>query len=121
MQIVGLHHVALPFPGTDDDFALARGFYGELIGLTERPALLPGVIWFEAGGGTELHLYSAPDETNPESHRHQCLQVDGLDELRDRMKATGLELVEPVGDMADRRRFFAFDPFGNAIEFLEWL
>ena len=120
-QILGVHHVALPFPGDDAAFVAARRFYGELIGLAERSALLPGVLWFAAGGGTELHLYSAPDELNPELHRHPCLRLTGLEEMRGRLKAAGLELVEPEGDMADRQRFFAFDPFGNAIEFLEFV
>jgi extradiol dioxygenase family protein len=119
-EILGLQHVAMPFPGDDAAIDDARRFYGELIGLTERPALLPGVLWFEAGRGTELHLYSAPDETNAESHRHPCLEVSGLDDIRAKMKKARLELIEPVGDMADRRRFFAFDPFGNAIELLEF-
>jgi extradiol dioxygenase family protein len=120
-SILGLQHAAMPFPGSDDAIADARRFYGELIGLAEREAQLPGVLWFDAGRGTELHLYSAPDEPNEESHQHPCLEVTGLDELRARMKAAGLELIEPEGDMADRRRFFAFDPFGNAIEFLEFV
>jgi extradiol dioxygenase family protein len=120
-EILGLQHVAMPFPGDDAASADARRFYVGLVGLVEREALLPGVLWFDAGRGTELHLYSAPDEINAESHRHPCLEVSGLEELRARMKAAGLELIEPQGDMADRHRFFAFDPFGNAIEFLEFV
>ena len=119
-QILGVHHVAVPFPGDEAAVADARRFYGNLVGLVERPALLPGVLWFDSGGNTELHLYAAPDEVGAESHRHPGLHVVGLDEIRERLKAAGLELIEPEGDMADRRRFFAFDPFGNAIEFLEF-
>ncbi len=119
-RVLGLQHVALPFPGDDAAFQVARRFYGELIGLTERASPLAGVLWFDAGNGTAIHLYSAPDELNPESHRHPCLQLAGLEEMRGRIKEAGLELIEP-DDLPDRRRFFAIDPFGNAVEFLEFV
>ena len=118
----GLHHVALPFPGTTDAIAAARAFYTALLGLIELavPASISGVLWFDAGEGTELHLFTDVDETSGRSPRHPCLRVRGLAALRDRLRDGGVEIIEPGDDIPDRRRLFAFDPFGNALEFAEF-
>lgn len=119
---LGLHHVALPFPGTPDAIAAARGFYGSLIGLTELsvPLSVSGVLWFDAGAGTELHLYTDPDAPAVKSPRHPCLRTRDLGPLRDRLRDAGVELIEPTQDIPGRTRFFAFDPFGNAVELAEF-
>ena len=120
-SFAGLHHVALPFPGTPDAIAAARDFYGALIGLTELavPSSVSGVLWFDASADTELHLYTDPDASAVRSPRHPCLRVRGLGTLRDRLRDAGVELIEPSQDIPARTRFFAFDPFGNALEFAE--
>ena len=121
-QIHGLHHVALPFPGTTDAIAAARHFYGSLVALTELtvPSSVSGVLWFDAVAGTELHLYTDPEAPAVKSPRHPCLRVSGLDALRDRLRQAGVELLEPGHEISGRTRFFAFDPFGNAVEFAEF-
>jgi hypothetical protein len=82
------------------------------------PESMSGVLWFAAGGGTELHLYSEPPADAPRSPRHPCLRVSRLDLLLDRVRAVGAEVIEPpVADIPGRRRFFVIDPFGNAVEF----
>jgi catechol 2,3-dioxygenase-like lactoylglutathione lyase family enzyme len=120
---LGLHHVALPFPGTEADTETARAFYGKLIGLRELqvPESISGVMRFDAGAGTELHLYSEPDGAAMSTPRHPCLRVRGLSDLRERLSRSGAELIEPpVADIPARHRFFAIDPFGNAVEFAEF-
>ena len=121
-SIQGLHHVALPFPGTPEAMTAARDFYGALVGLDELtvPPTLEGVLWFDAGEGTELHLYTDPQASATKSPRHPCLRVTGLAELRERFRNAGVELIEPADDIPGRKRFFAFDPFGNALEFAEF-
>jgi catechol 2,3-dioxygenase-like lactoylglutathione lyase family enzyme len=124
VTFAGLHHVALPFPGTRDAFATAREFYGSLIGLQELdvPESIAGVMWFDAGGKTELHLYTDPTAAKgPQSPRHPCLRVTGLESLRKRLEHAGAQLVgAPVGNIPGRQRFFTIDPFGNAVEFVEF-
>ena len=117
----GLHHVALPFPGTPEAEASARLFYVELIGLRELqvPETISGVLWFDAGAGTELHLFTHDDDL-PRSPRHPCLRVAGIGTLRERLARAGVELIDPTEQIPGRRRLFAFDPFGNAIEFAEF-
>ena len=121
-SIQGLHHVALPFPGTEEALDAARHFYGALVGLGELtvPPTLEGVLWFDTGDGTEIHLYTDPQASAVRSPRHPCLRVTGLAELRERLRNAGAELIEPADDIPGRKRFFAFDPFGNALEFAEF-
>jgi predicted enzyme related to lactoylglutathione lyase len=120
--VLGLHHVALPFAGTMEDVAAARHFYGSLIGLIELavPVSILGVLWFDAGAGTQLHLYTDPDATLHRSPRHPALSVRELATLHDRLVANGVDVIEPPQDLPGRRRFFAVDPFGNAVEFVEF-
>ena len=121
-SIQALHHVALPFPGNQQAVDAARRFYGDLVGLGELtvPPTLEGVLWFDAGEKTELHLYTDPQASATRWPRHPCLRVTGLAGLRERLRETGVELIEPGDDIPGRKRFFAFDPFGNALEFAEF-
>ena len=119
----GLQHVALPFPGGASAVAAARRFYGETLGLTELepPAALAGsVLWF-AAGDAEIHLFVEPSgvAVNAQSRRHPCLRLDDLAPFRRRLAAEGVETIDSDADIPGRERFFAFDPFGNALEFLE--
>src|SRR5215213_1573109 len=79
-RIVGLQHVAVPFPGTPESVEVARRFFGAILGLAEvsvPPALRGIVLWFKAGD-QELHIFSEPSgvAANDQSRRHPCLQVD---------------------------------------------
>ena len=75
-----------------------------------------GGAWFR-GGGVEVHL-GAESEFRPARKAHPAFVVDGLEELRARLVDAGVELEEqpPIEGF---RRFHAFDPFGNRLEFLE--
>ena len=123
VAFLGLHHVALPFPGTAEDVATARAFYRDLIGLQELdvPAAVIGVMWFSAGGDTEGHLFTDPELSGQQTTRPPCLRLTGIDVLLARLRDGGAEVIVPPGaDVPGRRRFFVFDPFGNAIEFAEF-
>jgi catechol 2,3-dioxygenase-like lactoylglutathione lyase family enzyme len=105
-------------------FDRARRFYGELLGLEERdvPAKLDAseLVWFRAGGDSELHLFES-DET-PAPSQHLCLRLDGpasLDELRAKLEAAGVE-CEDTAEIVGRPRFMARDPFGNLVELTVW-
>ena len=121
-RILGLQHVALPFPGTPESVVQARHYFGEVLGLDERPAppTLPGVLWY-AVGDQELHLITEPAgvAVNAKSRRHPCFQVDDVDRFRSHLAARGISTIDAEGDIPGRLRFFALDPFGNAIEFVE--
>ncbi|MEO6349646.1 MAG: VOC family protein [Candidatus Limnocylindrales bacterium] len=121
--VIGLQHVALPYPGTTEAAAGVRAFYGEALGLAEIPVLPPlddSILWFSAGG-QEIHIYPEPSgvAVNSESRRHACLQVSDVDAYRCRLTERGVETIDGEPAIPGRPRFFALDPFGNALEFLE--
>jgi acetyl esterase len=112
-----LHHVGLTYPPGRE--ALVRHFYGELLGLTEKP--LPavfsarGFVWFAAGPGeSELHLIADRSQAD-HSPRHACLITDRLDELTGRLRDAGYE-VERHNGIVGRPQTFLRDPFGNMLE-----
>jgi catechol 2,3-dioxygenase-like lactoylglutathione lyase family enzyme len=115
--------VSLPIPGADA-LADARRFYGDVLGLRElpRPPKLPGVGLWYAIGDQELHLFEEPAgvAVNPQSRRHPCLQVDDVVELRRHLESAGAPTRDDDGEIPGRSRFFALDPFGNSIEFVQF-
>jgi catechol 2,3-dioxygenase-like lactoylglutathione lyase family enzyme len=113
---VRLQHVsvAIADDGADD----ARAFYGGLLGLEEKhvpPKLdLNQLVWFDLGGDLELHLMQTGDGPPPAAHF--CIAVEsGLDELRARIEAAGVETSTPT-EIVGRPRFMCRDPFGNLVE-----
>ena len=111
--------VAIAPDGADE----ARAFYGGLLGLEEKPVppkLDPGqLVWFDLGGDLELHLMQTGD--GPPPNAHFCIAVDdGLDDLRARIEAGGIETRTPT-EIVGRPRFMCRDPFGNLLELTELL
>ena len=115
-----LHHVQLAIPPGGED--AARPFYGDALGMTavEKPPALAarGGSWFR-GDGCEVHL-GVETDFRPARKAHPALLVDGLDALADRLATHGIE-VRWDDEFPGHRRFYADDPFGNRIEFLEAL
>jgi glyoxylase I family protein len=97
------------------DLERSRRFYEGLLGLTtaERPEMgFPGT-WYQLGGG-QLHLIqrarmaaSGIDPTDP----HFAIQVDDFDEMRRRLQAAGIEILDFGGD-----QFWLHDPDGFTVE-----
>lgn len=106
--------VAAP-PGCE---AVARAFYGRLLGLEELakpPALRArGGCWFSAGSA-ELHV-GVEEPFLPARKAHPGLVVDDLDGLRARLEAEGIA-VRDDDTLPGVRRFHTEDPFGNRLEF----
>ena len=100
--------VAAP-PGCEE---AARAFYGGLLGLREleKPDALRarGGVWFE-----HLHV-GVEDDFRPARKAHPAFLVDDLDEL-----AARIGDVEWDDALPDLRRFYASDPFGNRLEFIQ--
>ena len=118
MRRYAIDHVQIAIPAGGEESG--RGFYGGLLGLEEigKPPEMRGRggCWFDLGGA-QLHL-GVDSDFRPARKAHVALRTDGLDDLRARLRDAGCDFREdsPVNG---RARFFADDPFGNRIEFVE--
>jgi catechol 2,3-dioxygenase-like lactoylglutathione lyase family enzyme len=118
MPRYAIDHVQIAIPAGGED--RGRIFYGELLGLKETvkpPGLqAQGGCWFELAGA-QLHLGIEAD-FHPARKAHVALRTDGLDKLCERLRKAGCEIREDA-TVNGFTRFFAHDPFGNRIEFVE--
>lgn len=114
----GLDHLQLAMPPAGE--GSARAFYGDLLGLAElpKPAELAarGGVWF-ALGAQALHL-GVETPFVPARKAHPAFAVDDLESCRAQLQASGVETV-PDTILAHVRRFYAADPFGNRLEFIQ--
>ena len=117
-ELIGIDHVQLVIPVGRED--AAREFYGTLLGLAEvpKPAALRdrGGCWF-AGPGIAIHL-GVEEPFMPARKAHVALLVDDLEALRRRLTEAGVTIRVDDADIGVRR-FHAFDPFGNRLEFVD--
>ncbi len=113
-----LHHVQLAIPAGGE--AACRGFWGSLLGMAEldKPPVLAarGGCWFR-GGGLEVHL-GVEEDFAPARKAHPGILVDGLRALADRLLEAGVEVTWD-DEFPGHDRFYAHDPFGNRLEFME--
>ncbi|GCE45241.1 catechol 2,3-dioxygenase-like lactoylglutathione lyase family enzyme [Thermosporothrix hazakensis] len=112
-----LQHVSFVVPRGSQE--AVRAFYGGVLGLEEKqpPQSLAHrqLVWFAAGEG-EMELHFMPSDEPPnENGQHFCLEVDVLDEYRQRLQNAGIAILE-AEPIPGRPRFFCHDPFGNLIE-----
>jgi catechol 2,3-dioxygenase-like lactoylglutathione lyase family enzyme len=117
-RVHGLHHVQLAMPpGGEED---ARRFYGDVLGLGEVPKppdlATRGGCWFR-GDRLELHL-GVEEGFRAARKAHPAFVVDDLDALRAVLDEVGVETRDDA-PLEGFRRFHAWDPFGNRLEFLE--
>ncbi|SIR89491.1 VOC family protein [Williamsia sterculiae] len=113
-----LHHVQLAMPVAQEQ--RARDFFAGVLGMTEidkPPALVSrGGAWFRSGG-LEIHL-GVERDFEPARKAHPGILVDDIDGIAGTLRAAGQE-VSWDNDFPGFRRFYAQDPFGNRLEFLE--
>jgi catechol 2,3-dioxygenase-like lactoylglutathione lyase family enzyme len=117
-QLTGIDHVQLAMPPHGE--AQARHFYGSLLGLQEmakpEPLARRGGCWF-IGPGIHIHLGVSHD-FHPARKAHPAFRVRDLAALRDRLTSSAVA-VEDDDSLPAVRRFYAADPFGNRIEFID--
>ncbi|WP_405115700.1 VOC family protein [Paenibacillus sp. FSL K6-1217] len=118
----GLDHVQLAAPEGCE--AEARRFFNGLLGWTEvpKPELLQkrGGVWFQCGTH-QVHIGVQQDFV-PAAKAHPAIHVQHLEELREYLLQNNIQVTDDEA-RADEgvRRFYVNDPFGNRLEFLEWL
>lgn len=105
-----IDHVQVAAP--PDCEAEARAFYGGVLGLREvaKPDALRarGGVWFE-----QLHV-GVEEGFRPARKAHPAFAVDDLDALAARIGDVQWDDAVP-----GVRRFYASDPFGNRLEFVQ--
>ncbi|WP_394579782.1 VOC family protein [Cytobacillus firmus] len=116
----GIDHIQLAAPkGCEEE---ARKFYGEHLGLKEipKPENLQkrGGCWFICGN-QEIHI-GVQEGFLPAKKAHPGFIVDNLEALRSSLQEQKITIKEEP-PIEGRERFFVDDPFGNRIEFLEFL
>ncbi|AWB91781.1 glyoxalase [Aeromicrobium chenweiae] len=113
-----LHHVQLAIPPGGEESC--RAFWGDVMGMAELekpPALRArGGCWFR-GGGVEIHLGVEQDFAAARK-AHPGILVDDLRGLAQALTAAGIDVSWDEG-FPGHDRFYAADPFGNRLEFLE--
>ncbi|MGB0387696.1 MAG: VOC family protein [Ardenticatenaceae bacterium] len=118
MKLVGIDHVQLAMPAGAEE--QARDFYGALLGLKEvdkpEPLASRGGCWFEAPG-IIVHL-GVQDGFVAARKAHPAFLASNLDELRNALKDAAVEVVVDRA-LEHVHRFYAMDPFGNRIEFIQ--
>jgi catechol 2,3-dioxygenase-like lactoylglutathione lyase family enzyme len=117
-RVSGLDHIQIAAPEGCEP--AARKFYGALLGMQEleKPAPLRsrGGCWFQCGT-QQLHVGIERD-FRPAKKAHPAFGVSNLDELRQALLAHGVKIIDDTS-LPNTRRFFAEDPWGNRLEFLE--
>ncbi len=100
--------------------AAAERFYCGLLGFERRakPDHLEkrGGCWFDSNG-VELHLGVDPEFVAARK-AHPAFVVSDLARLKARLEAANIEIVWDT-QLADFDRFYASDPFGNRLEFMQ--
>lgn len=117
-MIVGFHHIQIAAP--EECERAARRFYGEVLGLPEIPKppelARRGGVWFECGE-RQLHI-GVEKDFRPAAKAHPAFSVIDLDALRAKLEAEGIQ-THSDENLPGYHRFYAIDPFGNRLEFLE--
>jgi catechol 2,3-dioxygenase-like lactoylglutathione lyase family enzyme len=118
----GLDHVQLAAPeGCETE---ARNFFNKLLGWTEipKPEILKnrGGVWFQCGTH-QVHIGVQKDFV-PATKAHPAFHVQNLGELCAYLLQKNIQVIDDEA-RADEgvKRFYLNDPFGNRLEFLEWL
>jgi len=116
----GIDHVQLAAPdGCEPE---ARKFFTKLLGWTEisKPENLRkrGGVWFQCGTH-QVHIGVQKDFV-PAIKAHPAFLVENLDELRKHLEQEGAQVVDDE-PLEGAKRFYLADPFGNRLEFLEWI
>jgi len=115
--ITRIDHIQIAAPAGCEE--AAREFYGAILGLKEieKPeALRPrGGCWFECGD-QQLHV-GVEKNFRPAKKAHPAFMVADFDRLRETLAKRGIVLMDD--SIPGTRRFYADDPWGNRLEFVE--
>src|SRR5699024_9847448 len=115
-----IYHVQLAASKGSEDYALS--FYQKILMFEElhKPALLQknGGAWFQAGS-VQIHI-GIEDPFTSAKKAHPAIRVKNIESLKVHLANQHIDFkIDDKLPGADR--FYVEDPFGNRIEFLEWI
>ena len=115
--IIKFNHVNVTVPSALE--AVAKRFYGDLLGLPEIPkpagTRQGRGAWYELGDA-QLHLSIEDEAQNELSDRHVCYQVSDIGKAKSEIELAGVVVVPDDDPIRGQTRFFVRDPGGNMIE-----
>lgn len=116
----GIDHVQVAAPPNQED--IAREFYSNKLGFHElqEPENLAkrGGVWFQVGNH-QLHIGVENDFTSAKK-AHPAFEVKNINNLKTKLISKNVDVIED-DNLEGAKRFYLHDPFGNRLEFLEWL
>lgn len=121
-QYTGIDHVQLAAPKGSEQ--AARHFFADVLGFTEieKPERLKprGGVWFVCGQH-QVHIGIQSDFA-PATKAHPAFYVEHLDALREHLLHNNVKLIDDEARAQEHiKRFYIDDPFGNRLEFLEYI
>ncbi|MGG1400997.1 MULTISPECIES: VOC family protein [Bacillus] len=115
-----IDHVQLAAPKGCEDHA--REFFNGILGLTEveKPEELKkrGGVWFEFGT-FQLHI-GVEEPFIPAKKAHPAFVIENIEDLKAHLKNKNVPFTED-DNLPGANRIHVHDPFGNRLEFMEWM
>lgn len=120
MLIKRIDHIQLAAPiGSEDE---ARSFFRGVLSLNEveKPHELKknGGVWF-SNGHVHIHVGIEADFVSAKK-AHPAFEVTDVEALANQITEKGIS-IEHDDRLPGAKRFYVNDPFGNRLEFLEWV
>lgn len=116
--VLRIDHIQIAAPAGCE--TAAREFYGVLLGMQEieKPPVLRarGGCWFRCGD-QQFHI-GVESEFQPAKKAHPAFAISDFEVLRKALIAQGVKVTDDDA-LPGARRFYAEDPWGNRLEFLE--
>lgn len=114
-----IDHIQIAAPDGSEE--VERRFFHDILGMEEieKPDNLKrkGGVWFMCGKH-QIHI-GIEHDFRPAKKAHPAISVKDIESLKELLVANGI-LVDDGEKLPGAKRFYASDPFGNRIEFLEW-
>ena len=115
-----IDHIQLAAPKGSED--IARNFFKSILGIDEleKPEELKkrGGVWFQFANH-QIHI-GIEEPFYPAKKAHPAFEIDNIEALKIHLNKNGIQVIEDE-NLPGAKRCFISDPFGNRLEFLEWL
>ena len=115
-----INHIQLAAPKGSED--IARNFFKSILGIheLEKPEELKkrGGVWFQFANH-QIHI-GIEEPFYPAKKAHPAFEIENIEALKIHLIKNGIQVIED-DNLPGAKRCFISDPFGNRLEFLEWL